>query len=157
MSQGVHSIMKKNITWILVADGKRARILHNDGPGLGLTAVPGGEHSIELKPSREMTSDKPGRTQESATSSRHAIEPRVDWHRFEKTKFAQSMAKILDEAGARGSFDRLVLVAPPRTLGDLRAALADTTRARVSAEIDKDLTHEPLNALARRLGETLTL
>ncbi len=149
--------MKKIVTWILVADGKRARILHNDGRGRGLAAVPGAERSIELKPSRDMGSDRPGRTHESATSGRHAIEPRVDWHRFEKTKFAQSMAKLLDEAGARGNFDRLVLVAPPRTLGDLRAALAETTRARVIAEIHKDLTHESIGALTEHLGETLTL
>jgi protein required for attachment to host cells len=149
--------MKKTVTWILVADGKRARILSNDGPGRGLASVAGGERSIELKPTREMVSDKPGRAFESATSAHHAVEPKIDWHRFEKTKFARGMARLLDEAGAKGKYDRLVLVAPPRTLGDLRAALAEPTRARVEAEIDKDLTHESIHELTRHLGERLRL
>jgi protein required for attachment to host cells len=149
--------MKKTVTWVLVADGKRARILSNDGPGRGLEAVPGGERSIELKPTREIVSDKPGRSFESAAKAHHAVEPKIDWHRFEKTKFARGMAKLLDEAGAEGRFDRLVLVAPPRTLGDLRAAMAEATRARVQAEIDKDLTHESVHELTRHLRERLRL
>lgn len=149
--------MKKTVTWILVGDGKRARILVNEGPGKGLRLVNDGEFATVLHPSREIGSDRPGRTQESATAARHAITPRVDWHRFEKTKFARSMAKLLDQAAARRAFDRLVLVAPPRTLGDLRAALAEDTRARVMAEIDKDLTHEGLNELAAHLAAAMRL
>ncbi len=148
--------MKKIVTWILVGDGKRARILSNDGPGKGLRPRDG-EFSTELHPNREIVSDKPGRVQESATSARHAVTPRIDWHRFEKTKFARSMAKLLDEAAVKGSFDRLVLVAPPRTLGDLRAALGPHARERITAEIDKDLTHESLDRLAAHLGSMLPL
>jgi len=133
--------MKKTITWILIADGTRARIFRNDGPFKGLKPALGREFGAPAPPTRALGSDRPGRVQESAGSERHAMVPRVDWHRFEKEKFAKSMARILDEAAKRGAFSRLVLVAPPRTLGDLRNALGARARAMVTAELDKDLTH----------------
>lgn len=79
------------------------------------------------------------------------MEPRVDWHQFEKSRFAKSMAAILNKGRADGDFDELVLVAPPRTMGDLRAALDKPTRASVSAELTKDLTAEHPDQLAKRL------
>ncbi len=133
--------MRKTVTWILVADGTRARIFRNDGPGKGLRPALDRDFASPAPPTRALGTDRPGRVQESADSERHAMVPRVDWHRFEKEKFARSMAKILDGAAERGGFDRLVLVAPPRTLGDLRNALGPRARALVTGELDRDLTH----------------
>ena len=149
--------MRKTITWILVADGARARIFANAGPGKGLQPAIDQDFAAELHPSREIVSDRPGRVKESASSTRHAMEARVDWHRFEKEKFAKSMAKLLDEAAERGAFGRLVLVAPPRTLGDLRGALNARTRALVAGEIDKDLTHVTPQELPDHLYKVLAL
>ena len=149
--------MKKTITWILVADGSRARIFANSGPNKGLEPAVDQEFSVELHPSREIVSDRPGRTKESRDSTRHTIEPRVDWHRFEKEKFAKSMAKLLDAGAERGAYSRLILVAPPRTLGDLRSALNPRTRALVAGEIDKDLTHLTPQELPDHLYRVLPL
>ena len=149
--------MKKTVTWILVADGARARILKNEGPGKGLHPAVDETFEQPLPPTRELGVERPGRVQESATSERHAMVPRVDWHRFEKTKFARSMAKLLDAAAARGDFDRLVLVAPPKTLGDLRAALGPRCRALVSGELAKDLTQVTVAELPDHLYKLLPL
>jgi len=148
--------MKKKVTWILVADGARARILKSEGPGKGLQPAVGEEFRHELPRTHEMGTDRPGRVHESATVVRHAIEP-VDWHRFEKEKFAKEMAKILDKAAAAGEFERLVLVAPPRTLGDLRGALAAATKKKVTGELDKDLTQVTLGELPEHLAGVLPL
>lgn len=147
--------MKKKVTWILVADGARARILKNEGPGKGLQPAVDQEFRHALPRTRELGVERPGRTQESATSARHALDNPVDWHRFEKEKFAKEMAKILDKAAAAGEFERLVLVAPPRTLGDLRGALAAATRKMVSGELDKDLTQVTLGELPEHLAGVL--
>ena len=85
------------------------------------------------------------------------MEPRVDWHEYEKHLFAVSMAKVLDEAAERGAFDRLVLVAPPKTLGALRAALKPRTRKMVIAEVGKDLTHVPVQGLTGHLRDVVPL
>jgi len=149
--------MKKKVTWILVADGSRARVLVNDGIGKGLQTAINGEMTHDLPPTRELGSDRPGRGGQRATGNRHAFEPHVDWHRFEKEKFSKAMATILDAAAERNAFDRLVLVAPPRTLGDLRSALGAKSRARVHAEIDKDLTHVAIRDLPEHLEGSMAL
>lgn len=108
-------------------------------------------------PTREIGADKPGRAFESADGSRHAMEPRVDWHRFEKSQFARKMADVLERAATRQAFDRLVLVAPPQTLGDLRAALGRQARDRLSGELNKDLTQVAIHDLPAHLGEVVRL
>ena len=85
--------MKKTRTWILVADGARARILQSEGWGTGLTPVAGQARRMTNPPTREQVSDRPGRVQESASGTRHAIAPRVDWHRYEKHLFAGELAQ----------------------------------------------------------------
>jgi protein required for attachment to host cells len=149
--------MKKTITWFLVADGARARILMNDGVGKGLQPAVNGEFSRPLPPTRELGSDRPGRSQQRGVAGRHAFAPHLDWHEFEKEKFGREMARILDQAAERCAFDRLVLVAPPRALGNLRSALAPRTRSLVHAEIDKDLTNLPVGALPAHLTDVMAL
>lgn len=149
--------MRKTTTWILIADGARAHILENDGPGKGLAPAPVPPQETHLDADREVYADRPGRAQESVGGARHAVERRVDWHRFEKAQFAGRLAELLDAAAGAKRFDRLVLVAPPRTLGDLRAALAPATRAKVDGEIDKDLTHLPDHELPAHLEGLLAL
>ena len=128
--------MQKKVTWILVADGARARVLMNDGVGKGLQPTVDGEMAHALPPTREMGTDRPGRTQQRGTSGRHAIQPHVDWHRFEKEKFSKEMAALLDAAAERGAFHRLVLVAPAaharRLAGSagIKSARAHPCRAR---------------------------
>lgn len=149
--------MKKTVTWILVADGARARILKNEGPGKGIQQAIDEEFRKALPKTSELGVERPGRVQESANPARHAMEPPVDWHRFEKEKFAKEMARILDKAGSGGAYDRLVLVAPPKTLGDLRSALADATKKKVVGELDKDLTQVTLGEMPDHLGSVLAV
>lgn len=148
---------KPQKTWIVVADGARAHVVRNDGPGTGLTAVPKGEMATENPPTRETGSDRPGRSYESVGGARHALAPRVDWHQHQKDVFARNVAKMLDEAASAGNFERLILVAPPHTLGELRQALKPQTRQRVIAEINKDLTSLPIPELADHLQSTIKL
>lgn len=143
----------KHTTWVVVADGARAFIAANQGPGTGLTLVPGTAQEHDLQSTTEMGSEKPGRSFASARSgARHGIEPRVDWHRFEKQKFAHGIAKMLDAARVRKAFQHLVLVAPPETLGELRASLDKQTQALVTGEIAKDLTRHTIDDLPNHLA-----
>ena len=149
--------MKKTIPWILVADGARARIFKNEGPGKGVQAAVDEEFRHATPPSRELGAERPGRVQESATSARHAMENPVDWHRFEKEKFAKEMAKLLDRASQAGAFERLVLVAPPKTLGDLRNALGAPTRKKITGDIHKDRTQVTPAELPYHLGRVIAV
>jgi protein required for attachment to host cells len=145
--------MRKTITWVVVADGKRAAILQNDGPGHGLAAMPGHQYETELPPDRELRSDRPGRVFESADSSRHGIAPTVDYHRQEKERFVARIADIVEQAAQQGAYDRLVVVAPPQALGDLRSALGKNSQARLVGTLNKDLTMLQPAEIAERIGD----
>jgi len=150
--------MKKTVTYILVADGARARLYANHGVGKGLHPVSGATHKADLHHhDREILTDKPGRSYNSVGQNRSAMEPQTEWHRFEKHKFAREMAKVLDAAAATKSFDRLILVAPPATLGDLRMELGDATRKMVTAELPKDLTRHAEQELPQHLSAVLAV
>lgn len=135
--------MKATRTWILVADGARARILEQVGPGGDLHPLEGAKFSTASKPSRELGTDRPGRVRESVGHQRHAIEPRYDPHRGLETLFAHQLADILSIRLREGLFDRLIIVAPPVMLGDLRSALAKPLQEALIGEIAKDLTKTP--------------
>ena len=47
----------------------------------------------------------------------------------------------------------LVVVAPPKTLAELRKAFHSDVKNRIVAEIDKDLTKQPVYEIEKHLAE----
>lgn len=145
---------KRPRTWIVVADGARARFFMPSDNGRKLVAArPDDLVAPEsLGHARDLKSDKPGRSHAAArTGARHALEPAHDPHKLEKHRFSAAVAKALDGASGRGEFDQLILVAPRRSLGELRGLLTARVRRAIGKEVAKDLTNETTAALWRHL------
>lgn len=140
--------MKPIRTWIVVADGARARIFLQEGKELN--PAPVHEAAVTLAPSHEIGSDRPGKGRVNA-GRRHGMEPKSDPHLLEKQRFAQTLAARVDRAAEAASFDRLILVAPAKTLGVLRDCLGKTAAGLVTGEIPKDLTQVPPHDLLGHL------
>ncbi|HEX5958225.1 MAG TPA: host attachment protein [Hyphomicrobiaceae bacterium] len=149
--------MKPIRTWVLIADGARAKVFETKGKGKGLTPVADMTLEAELAPSRELGSDRPGRSFESVGTTRHAMQSPSDPHREQKRQFARRIAETVQSKQAAKSFDRLVVVAPPVTMGDLRAALPNQVRAAVTAEVVADLTKTPVADLPAHLADYIVL
>jgi protein required for attachment to host cells len=147
---------KNKMCWIIIADGVRARILANDGSGSGLHNSSNTDFISDNRKSRDIVSDRPGRS-EGRSGGRHAMEPRVDSHQYEKQQFAKMMAKQINDACQRGDFDSLILVAPPQTLGELRNALEKPALSKVIGELGKDLTKVAIHDLPKHLEGTMRL
>lgn len=147
--------MKPTTSWVLIADGARARVLAQVGRGKPLAEVPEMRHVIELPPSRELGDDRPGRAEPSVGGARSAMEPRSDPHRELKRQHARDIAVLLAAKLADKAFDRLVVVAPPVTLGDLRAELSDAVRKAVVAEVAADLTKTPDHEVLGHLDDVM--
>ncbi|HWK33729.1 MAG TPA: host attachment protein [Hyphomicrobium sp.] len=147
--------MKPTVTWILIADGAHARLFANRGPGKGIEQleVINGDH----RPDSELVRDSLGRSFESVGDMRHAITPKTDPHRELKRDFARHLGKVLEQGLAERAYDRLVLVAPPAALGDLRAALSEPVKHAIYAELDKDLVKTPTDNLAEHLGAVMPI
>lgn len=142
---------KKKIRWVVVADGAHARILLAEA---GRMTVLRELRSAEARlPSRELVSDKPARVQDSAGPGRHSVEPKTDPHQKKKQQFALDVADEINRAAGRKEFDALVLVAPARTMAELRGALEAPARERLTAELVKDLTKVAPHDLAAHLED----
>ena len=144
--------------WVVVADGAKARFyatnddvsaLRPVGPSIAMSAA------AKLR-SRELKSDRPGRSVSSSrTGLRHSIEPKHDHHKMEKHRFTQALGKHLERALNRQAFDDLVIVAPRRSLGELRDLLSDQVKARVQAEVAKDLTRQTADMVWEQVAATV--
>lgn len=154
-------IGKKTVTWVVLADAARVRIIVQDGPGADLKSVYEEEDATAKLPGRELESDRPGRTFDSGgrgdadAPGRHAYEPPTDPRRKQQADFIKAVAEVLEDAAYKGSFDRLVLIAPPKALGDLRSSLSKNVSRMVSEEIPKDLVDVAIHDLPERLQDVL--
>jgi protein required for attachment to host cells len=57
------------------------------------------------------------------------------------------MEQLVRERNAKA----LVVVAPPRTLAELRHSFHDDVKSRIIVEIDKDLTKHPVGEIEKHL------
>jgi protein required for attachment to host cells len=110
-----------------------------------------GDHSA----THDLVSDREGRSFNSHGLGRSAIDSHSDPHRDLKTEFAHQLADMLARGLEQNSYDRLIIVAPPVTLGDLRAAISDRVRAKVAGEVAHDLTKIPDGEVAKHLKHVL--
>ena len=141
-------------TWAAIADGARSLILVNQGtdaaPQLSLLA----KDELDNPPAREQISDRPGRLSDSGSGRKSATE-QTDWHQVSEDRFVADLAGRLSKSAERAEFDRLILAAPPKVLGQLRAALSRQAAERVVAEIHSDLTKHPVDEIERHIAKAM--
>jgi protein required for attachment to host cells len=148
--------MAKQVTWVLVSDAARGRIfeLSQDRD-----LVPAYKRELigETQPSRDIASDRPGRTFDRSGGGRHAKEPHTDPKRHAKAELAHEIGRVLDSERKKGAYDRLIIVAPPQFLGDLRAAMSKPVQELIVAEVNKDLSKLAPHQLKEQLGDVLAI
>jgi len=139
---------KSKPTWIAVMDGAVARFYTlrrgEDGQVFEETATP-----LSAKKQSRVRSDRPGRGFGSG-GFRRAMGS--DQRRPETAHFAREVAGTLDAALAEKRYDRLVLVAPPRNLSELREHLSARVRETLAHQVPKDLTKLGTDALWQKLS-----
>jgi protein required for attachment to host cells len=147
----MNAILLPHDAWVLVGDGRKALVLRNEGdarfPNLKTTSV---LDQGRVPPTAALGTDKPGRTFQSADGRRAGVD-QTDWHELAEHRFAGEVAQALDARHTAGEIGALVVVAPPRTLAELRRSFSDGLRAKIIAEVDKDLTNHPVYEIERLL------
>ncbi|MGB5547404.1 MAG: host attachment protein [Polyangiales bacterium] len=146
-------------TWILVAHEAGARVFANDGRGEGLTLVESMDHPKGRARDRDIDSDRPGRSfrKDSGDARRASMGKSEGPHDRAVADFARLLADKLRHARVQNQYQRLVLVAPPRFLGLLRASLDGPTSQLVLASIHKDLASSKEAELIKHLGEVILI
>jgi protein required for attachment to host cells len=145
---------RRKITWVAVADGGRALILINEGSDAAPLLMVLAKDELDNPRTREQGTDRPGRRPDPGVGQRSAMET-TDWHALGEARFVRDFAGRLNRAAEQGRFDRLVLAAPPKVLGQLRPALSAKAADRLAAEIGNDLTGLPVDGIEQHLSRAL--
>jgi protein required for attachment to host cells len=136
---------------VLVGDGQKALFLRNKGNPWHVELVVERILERDNPPTREQGTDRPGRRAASLGVARSAMEE-VDWHHLAKERFASELAEALYRHAHANLFERLVIIAPPKILGDLRKAFHAEVAARIAAEIPKELTSHPVAEIEKLIA-----
>lgn len=136
---------------VLVSDGRHARLLRNQGSPRNPELVIEKALDRVNPPTREQGSDQPGRAR-GADGFPHGTLEQTDWHDLEEERFAADLADMLYGLGHAGEFDDLVVVAPSKMLGDLRARFHQEVSDAVVAEVARDLTGYSVPDIGRMLS-----
>jgi protein required for attachment to host cells len=137
--------------FVFVGDGRKALFLRNDGDEKFLYLKTEQVFVDDNPASHLQGTDKPGRNNASAANPRRSAMEATDWHDLEEHAFAGRVAEALERLVRERNVRALVVVAPPRTLADLRHAFHADVKARIVAEFNKDLTKLPLGEIEQHL------
>ncbi|MEQ8483230.1 MAG: host attachment protein [Pseudomonadales bacterium] len=138
-------------TWVVVADGARARLFnrHRNRKLEEFDVLLSPQHRLH---EGDLVSDRDGRAADG-NGGGHAMGNKNATKDHEMAVFAKRLAGRLEDARNAGEIDRLVLVAAPRFLGQLRTQLSSSVADMVALTIDKELTTLPADKLAEHLPE----
>lgn len=135
-------------TCVFVLDGEKALFFRN----IGFADYPKLELEREIvqdnPPDREQSSDQPGRAFASVGAHRSAYQE-TDFHELEQDRFAAQMAELLKKRALKNEFDKLIVVAAPKTLGAMRKHYHKEVEQRLIGEIGKDLTGHPVTEIEK--------
>jgi protein required for attachment to host cells len=147
---------------VLVADGRKMLFLRNEGdsefPNLQVEQKEihpnpkDSEQKTDLAGQASSTQSGPGAPPVAQGGSMHAMgggaqfSPsggtmgETDYHQLEEDKFAAETAEMLKRRALNHEYESLIIIAPPKTLGELRKHYHKEVSDRLKGEISKDLT-----------------
>ena len=122
-------------TTIAVADSETVRLFHNTG-------VKPGVHLVEI------TVAPPAPSHSGSGARHHTGSANPDGRRLVEDNFAAATAAFLNKLSLDGTIEHLVVVADPRTLGEMRKHFHRDLRSKIIGELAKDFSRRPLEDIA---------
>lgn len=129
---------------VVVVDGRKMLFFRNEGdavhPNLQVEKKVIDKHNPDHN---EQATDLAGGSMGTRTSGAQwgaGNMDEVDFHQQEEDRFAAETADLLKARALHGDFESLIIVAPPRTLGELRKRYHVSVSEKLAGELAKDLT-----------------
>lgn len=137
---------------VLVADGRKALFLRNQGT----------EHRLDLRTTshreREDRKDSDIKTAPAGqspapggTGLSGGTMAETDFHQQEEDRFARELADEINHMALTGKFETLAVVAPARTMGELRPLWHQEVAKRIVGEHVKEMTRRPVQDIEAML------
>lgn len=131
---------RNNDIWILTADRRRARIFSTDRPhSQTLTEIETFFQPDSAFQEHELVEPRPGRNR-NAFGGRHGLDSRSSEREKSVKSFVRDLVDRLEKDYHHGRYSKLILVAAPDMLGEIRNHLSSNLKQSITYELDKDLT-----------------
>ncbi len=140
-------------SYVLVADGAKMLFFRNEGDAetLDLKVVTAEQQAD--KADHDIKTDQAGRMPASPGKGGASSAGEADFHQQAEDRFAADAAGWINRAAVANEFESLVIIASPKTLGEMRKHLHKQAEAKISAEIAKDLTGHPVDRIEQALKD----
>jgi protein required for attachment to host cells len=136
-------------SFVVVADGQKMLFFRNEGDAEFLKLEVERKLVQDNPSDEEQKTSKAGRTFDASGGAGRSAYEETDFHQLGEDRFAADTAAMLKERALRKEYDSLIIVAPPRTLGELRKHYHKEVEKRLAGEIAKDLTGHPVPEIER--------
>ncbi|WP_203290838.1 host attachment family protein [Maricaulis parjimensis] len=141
------------VTWVAALDGAKALIWRNEGfddqPNLKLL-----ERFEDDNPAdRDQSADRAGRLSDPA-GGRSAVGD-TDLHTLAKSRFVERVMHLLNASADNGDFDRVLVLAPAKVLGEARSHYSDALKALL-LEQPVDVVNQPMDRIDAQVVAALT-
>jgi protein required for attachment to host cells len=125
---------------VAVVDGSRLRLFQNKGA----------EHGVHLM---EIAAEGVERENAGSGSRHHTGAANPDSARLSEDDFSAAAAAALNKLSLEGAIEHLVLIADPRTLGEMRKHLSSQVVRKVIRDFPKDLTGHSTEEIAHMISK----
>ncbi len=122
---------------VAVVDGAKLVMFHNIGH----------ETEVDLK-AMDLPAVEPG----AASRGHHSSGANPDDDSRDEDAFAGGVAALLNRQALEGRFEALLVIAAPRTLGELRKHWHRVLQEKLVGEIARDLTGQSTDHIARAIA-----
>ncbi|MDH5357021.1 MAG: host attachment protein [Gammaproteobacteria bacterium] len=144
-------------TMIVVADSSRARVFTADSAIAPLQEIETMAHPEGRLHEQNLVSDLPGKDSgQGGNAGGHSYQNETEPKQQQVIDFAKRVGGYLDDARKANKLRRLLLVAAPAFLGELRKQMTKETSECIIFELDKNLTQHPVEEIRSHLPKYLT-
>jgi protein required for attachment to host cells len=136
---------------VVVADGKKMLFFRNEGDSEFPKLEVERKRETADAADRDQKTDLAGQAPSASGGAGSSSYQEVDFHQLEEARFAAETAEMLRMRALRNEFESLIIVAPPKTLGELRKHYHKEVEKRLAGEVAKDLTGHPVAEIEKIL------
>lgn len=139
-----------NDSLVLVADGRKSLFFRNGGDGEFPNLAIEEKAEQDNPAHHEQATDLAGQSAKTMDGRGGSMQE-VDFHQQEEDRFAAETAQALNARALANEFEALIVVAPAKTLGELRKHFHKEVERRIVAELPKDLVNMPVPEIEKAL------
>jgi protein required for attachment to host cells len=143
-----------NHALVLVTDGRKTLFFRNHGDVNQIDLRTEAHDERQDAKDRELKTDAPGAIGQSAGYSGRVAYEETDFHTLEENRWAKQAAEDVNRRALANDFEALAIIAPPKTLGELRKQLHKEAARRVVCEVPKEMTGHTIPAIEALLVDT---